>query len=224
MFHFTITRYFGDEVGKESNYLLWPLNATQRNCGMWAFEGASKVIWGEKTTGGVRTTASFTKPGQSQPWTPGLPDSQTHVLRLPCTAQPKGDQAGTSFLASSLHHGTVLWGKKNTGLQLTWLTMGLSSSAYLPCHVGQLLTCLNYISSSARICEWLIGFPIMKYQQGSGEPKMNWKCGDGRVSKKKKLYLLAAEDLLGLVDLLVTEETENCRWRIIKRLNIYLSS
>lgn len=42
--------------------------------------------------------------------------------------------------------------------------------------------------------------------------------------KKKKLYLLAAEDLLGLVDLLVTEETENCRWRIIKRLNIYLSS
>lgn len=34
MFHFTITRYFGDEVGKESNYLLWPLSATQRNCGM----------------------------------------------------------------------------------------------------------------------------------------------------------------------------------------------
>lgn len=70
----------------------------QRNCGMWAFEGASKVIWGEKTPGGVGTTASFTKPGQSQPWTPGLPDSQTRVLCLPRTAQPKGDQAGTSFL------------------------------------------------------------------------------------------------------------------------------
>lgn len=100
-------------------------------------------------------------------WLPDLcPPSPMH------SPTQKGDQANI-LPASSLHHGTVLWGKKNTGLRFTWVMMGLSSSAQLLLLVGQLLTCVNCISFLTKICEWLVGFPIMKYHQGSGEPRMS---------------------------------------------------
>lgn len=91
-FHFIMTRLFGDEVKKESNYLLWPLvphRGIERHIGMWTFERASKVVWGEQMPSSVRIFTRFTKPRQCQHWMPGLPDSQTRVLPPPCTAQPR---------------------------------------------------------------------------------------------------------------------------------------
>lgn len=99
--HFIVRRHFGDEVKKESNYLLWPLvphRKLKRHTEMWAFEGASKVIWEEQTRSGMRIITRFTKLRQSQNWMPGLSYSQTYVLSPSCTAQPKGDRAGTFLL------------------------------------------------------------------------------------------------------------------------------
>lgn len=106
-FHFIMTRLFGDEVKKESNYLLWPLvphRGIERHIGMWTFERASgenrcPVVWESLPDSQSQGNASTGRPGCLTP----RPVSS----RLP--AQPSQGWPGWNIPpASSLHHGMVL--------------------------------------------------------------------------------------------------------------------